>query len=79
MRTHVDVVEIMPVVDAGWRLWDSSMPESDSRGLLGFVEADGAGFHAVWLTPRLASEYFDSLEDAARAARQQCLERGDHA
>ncbi|NQX37144.1 hypothetical protein [Herbiconiux sp. VKM Ac-2851] len=67
-----NAVEVIEIASSGWRLRDRSRQESDSRGLLGFVEADGNGFDAVWLTPAITHEHFDTLEAALQTASSLC-------
>jgi hypothetical protein len=66
------VVEVIEVNSCGWRLRDRSRQESDSRGLLGFVETDSNGFDVVWLTPCVDREHFTTFDAAIQAAALHC-------
>jgi hypothetical protein len=67
-----DVIEVIEVTPCGWRLRDRSRQESDSRGLLGFVETDSTGFDVVWLAPCVDREHFTTLDAAIQAAALHC-------
>ena len=61
-------LELLPMGDGAWRLFDHSVEGDDPASLVAYVEQTSLGVEVIWLRGRGGSTHFDELGDVLRAA-----------
>jgi len=61
-------LELLPLGDGAWRLFDHSVEGDDPASLVAYVEQTSVGVEVIWLRGHGGSTHFEELSDVLRAA-----------
>ena len=64
-------LELLPLGDGAWRLFDHSVEGDDPASLVAYVEQTALGFEVIWLRGHGGSSHFDEMGDVLRAAAME--------